>query len=80
MTAYRVIHRGVLTVLLALAAAVASAQTPATQAPFVPSVGQPGKDVGWVPTPDRSSRRWLDMAKVTSQTTSSTSDPATARP
>ena len=67
MTTYRVIHRGVLTVLLALAAAAASAQTPATQAPFVPSVGQPGKDVVWVPTPDALVEKMLDMAKVTSQ-------------
>ena len=67
MTAYRVIHRGVLTILLALAAAAASAQTPATQAPFVPSVGQPGKDVVWVPTPDKLVEKMLDMANVTAQ-------------
>ena len=67
MNACRVIHRGVLTVLLALTAAAASAQTPATQAPFVPSVGQPGKDVVWVPTPDALVEKMLDMAKVTSQ-------------
>ena len=67
MTAYRVIRRGVLTASLVLAGASAFAQTPATQAPYVPSVGQPGKDVVWVPTPDALVEKMLDMAKVTSQ-------------
>ena len=31
--------------------AAAGAQTPATQAPYEPKVGQQGKDVVWVPTP-----------------------------
>jgi SAM-dependent methyltransferase len=32
---------------------------------FSPKVGQPGKDVIWVPTPDALVERMLDMAKVT---------------
>lgn len=32
---------------------------------YSPSVGQPGKDVIWVPTPDELLRRMLTMAKVT---------------
>ncbi len=67
MTVYRVIRRGVLTVSLVLAAASAFAQAAATQKPFEPSVGQPGKDVVWVPTPDKLVEKMLDMAKVTSQ-------------
>src|SRR5262245_3255931 len=32
---------------------------------FTPQVGQPGKDVSWVPTPDALVERMLDMAKAT---------------
>jgi SAM-dependent methyltransferase len=32
---------------------------------YTPSVGQPGKDVVWVPTPDALVRRMLEVAKVT---------------
>ena len=37
------------------------------QQPFVPEVGQPGKDVIWVPTPQGLVDRMLDMAKMTPQ-------------
>jgi precorrin-6B methylase 2 len=68
MTAYRVIHRGVLTVSLVLAAATAFAQATATQTkPYEPSVGQQGKDVVWVPTPDALVQKMLDLAHVTPQ-------------
>jgi SAM-dependent methyltransferase len=72
MTAYRVIHRGMLTVALLLAGGAAfaqapTAQTPAAQAPYEPQVGQQGKDVVWVPTPDALVEKMLDMAKVTPQ-------------
>ena len=67
MTAYRVIRRGVLTVLLDGGGRGGLGAGPATQAPFEPSVGQPGKDVVWVPTPDKLVEKMLDMAKVTSQ-------------
>ena len=52
--------------ILSLAAATASAQ--ATQAPattFEPQVGQAGKDVVWVPTPQALVDKMLDMAQVT---------------
>jgi len=49
--------------LAALAASTARAQTP--QSPFEPRVGQPGKDVVWVPTPEVLVEKMLDMAKVT---------------
>jgi precorrin-6B methylase 2 len=67
MTVYRLIHRGMLTVALVLGGAAAFAQAPATQKPFEPSVGQQGKDVVWVPTPDALVAKMLDMAKVTPQ-------------
>ena len=35
------------------------------QQTFVPEVGQPGKDVVWVPTPPEMVERMLDLAKVT---------------
>jgi len=36
-------------------------------APLPPRVGQPGKDVSWVPTSDALVRQMLDMAEVTSR-------------
>jgi Methyltransferase domain len=48
---------------LLLAAAPAVGQQPAPQ--FEPQVGQAGKDVIWVPTPQGLVDRMLDMAKVT---------------
>ena len=41
------------------------AQQPAAQKPFEPQVGQAGKDVVWVPTPQSLVEKMLDMAKVT---------------
>ncbi len=56
-------------VLLALVylsfATAASAQTQAPAKPFEPTVGQAGKDVVWVPTPQALVEKMLDMAKVT---------------
>lgn len=52
--------------VLSAVAGVAGAQTPAAPtAPFEPKVGQAGKDVVWVPTPDALVQRMLDVAKVT---------------
>ena len=52
--------------LAALLVGVASAQTAtATQKPFEPQVGQAGKDVVWVPTPQPVVDKMLEMAKVT---------------
>jgi SAM-dependent methyltransferase len=46
---------------------VASAQSAVGQKPFEPVVGQAGKDVVWVPTPEVLVERMLDVAKVTPQ-------------
>jgi precorrin-6B methylase 2 len=60
--------RVVLSACLCLVAAAAYAQTAATQQkPYEPKVGQAGKDVVWVPTPQELVNKMLDMAKVTSQ-------------
>lgn len=52
-------------VLIALFSAKASAQT--AEKPYEPQVGQAGKDVVWVPTPQALVDKMLDMAKVTPQ-------------
>ena len=64
----------VLSLALALGSASAFAQAgrghqkPATgQKPYEPQVGQDGKDVVWVPTPQALVDKMLDMAKVTPQ-------------
>jgi Methyltransferase domain len=54
--------------VLSLFAAQASAQaTQAPAKPFEPQVGQAGKDVVWVPTPQALVDKMLDMARVTPQ-------------
>ncbi len=52
--------------LLPLLAAVAFGQAAQTKQ-FEPVVGQPGKDVVWVPTPQTLVDKMLDIAKVTPQ-------------
>lgn len=55
----------VLFAAIALAAASAAfAQKKSDKGGFQPYVGQPGKDVVWVPTPELVVSRMLDMAKV----------------
>ena len=53
------------TVLASASLAFAQAQTGTK--PFEPQVGQQGKDVVWVPTPQALVDKMLDMAKVTPQ-------------
>jgi SAM-dependent methyltransferase len=57
------------TLQLASALLLASAFTACAQAPdikgFEPDVGQEGKDVVWVPTPQNLVEKMLDLAKVT---------------
>src|SRR5687768_12027787 len=53
-------------VTVALAHGTAFAQATATK-PFEPQVGQAGKDVVWVPTPQALVEKMLDMAKLTPQ-------------
>jgi SAM-dependent methyltransferase len=44
-----------------------AAAQPQTQGTYEPRVGQPGKDVVWVPSPEATVEKMLDVAKVTSQ-------------
>ncbi len=48
-----------------VAGAVLAAQVATTQKPFEPKVGQAGKDVVWVPTPQATVDAMLDMATLT---------------
>ena len=50
---------------LTFTASAAFAQATTGQKPFEPQVGQAGKDVVWVPTPQAVVDAMLDMAKVT---------------
>ena len=60
-------RRAILSLMaLTFTASVALAQGTATdQKPFEPQVGQAGKDVVWVPTPQAVVDKMLDMAKIT---------------
>ena len=55
--------RPFLTAVLVLAAASANAQS--TSETYQPKVGQPGKDVVWVPNPEDMVEKMLDLAQVT---------------
>jgi precorrin-6B methylase 2 len=57
--------RAVIVALAVLTAGAAAAQD--GQKPFVPEVGQAGKDVVWVPTPPELVEKMLDLAKLTPQ-------------
>jgi precorrin-6B methylase 2 len=56
------IRRSALALVLATCSALAFAQATST---YEPEVGQAGKDVVWVPTPQTLVDKMLDMAKVT---------------
>ena len=59
------VRSAVAAVCVSLAAGSLLAQ--GTQKPFEPTSGQAGKDVVWVPTPQPTVEKMLDMAKITPQ-------------
>src|SRR6187402_352195 len=65
----RNVFRGIVFAVAAAASTALVAQTAqqTVQKPFEPQVGQAGKDVVWVPTPQPLVEKMLDMAKVTPQ-------------
>ena len=65
MNAAPLLRRSFLTLVLSLAATVAFAQDKPAGADYQPEVGQTGKDVVWVPTPQSLVDKMLDIAKVT---------------
>ena len=69
MLAAQLRRRCYLTLLLCLLAAGVSAQPVKKDKEFEPQVGQEGKDVIWVPTPEGLIAKMLDMTKVTAADT-----------
>jgi SAM-dependent methyltransferase len=67
MNASLAARRSLLTFCLLLSSTALFAQTATATKPFEPQVGQQGKDVVWVPTPQILVDKMLDMAKVTPQ-------------
>jgi len=64
MNASHFVRWSLLALCLVIAASVLAQAQPAKE-PFQPQVGQEGKDVVWVPTPQALVDKMLDMAKVT---------------
>ena len=75
MISMHLIRRACAVAVLTILASVAWAQparkeaptAPAAQSEFTPEVGQPGKDVVWVPTGQTLVNKMLEMAKLTAQ-------------
>jgi precorrin-6B methylase 2 len=65
MNASRIYRRLFLALFIAAFSAGAAAQAQPAKQEFKPEVGQEGKDVIWVPTPQELVEKMLDMAKVT---------------
>src|SRR6266850_7766992 len=65
MKASRCIRQLLLVLFLSVIAANASAQAQPAKDEYQPQVGQEGKDVIWVPTPQALVDKMLDMAAVT---------------
>jgi SAM-dependent methyltransferase len=65
MNSSRRIQRWLLALCLSLNAATIYAQAQPAKEPYEPRVGQEGKDVVWVPSPQTVVNKMLDMAKVT---------------
>ena len=65
MIALRDIRRSLLTLSLSMLATAVFAQAQPAKNEFEPQVGQQGKDVIWVPTPQALVDKMLDMAKAT---------------
>ena len=62
MSALQSLHRPLFTLLLAACSALVLAAEPCA-----PQIGQEGKDVIWVPTPNELIAKMLDMAKLTAK-------------
>ena len=53
--------------LVAVSAVAQATQTAPSNTPFQPTVGQAGKDVVWVPTPQTTVDKMLELARITPQ-------------
>ena len=65
MNASHFVRRSLLALCLSVIAASVFAQAQPAKEEYQPQVGQEGKDVVWVPTPQVMAEKVLDMAKVT---------------
>src|SRR5262245_14430579 len=65
MLTHKLALRGLLALLFSVVSLAAFAQPKPAAKAFEPTVGQSGKDVVWVPTPQALVDRMLDMAKIT---------------
>src|ERR671910_481301 len=65
MKSWRICRQIFFALVLAVLSAGAAAQAQPARQEFKPEVGQEGKDVIWVPTPQELVEKMLDMAKVT---------------
>ena len=65
MNVAHIFRQSFLAICLSVLAASACAQAQSGKAEFEPQVGQEGKDVIWVPTPQALVEKMLDIAKVT---------------
>ena len=65
MNASRFVRQSLLALCLSVVAVSVFAQAQPAKEPFQPQVGQEGKDVVWVPTPQALVDKMLDMAKLT---------------
>jgi SAM-dependent methyltransferase len=65
MLANALLRSSAVALALSLSASFALAQAQRAPKSFEPEVGQPGKDVVWVPTPQAVVDKMLDLAKVT---------------
>ncbi len=65
MKSFQWMRPWILSLFLSVAMAGACAQAQSGKAEFEPQVGQEGKDVVWVPTPQLLVEKMLDIAKVT---------------
>ncbi len=66
MSGWRVLSRLIVVVTLLAAFGTGCAQAQSDKTDYQPQVGQEGKDVIWVPTPQALVEKMLDIAKVTS--------------
>ncbi|HEV8342052.1 MAG TPA: class I SAM-dependent methyltransferase [Candidatus Binatia bacterium] len=65
MKALHLVRQSLLGLCLSVIAATVFAQAQPAKQEYQPQVGQEGKDVVWVPTPQVMAEKMLDMAKVT---------------
>ncbi len=65
MTRFRIFRISLGLAFTVLAAGASAAQAQSATDPYQPKIGQPGKDVVWVPTPAEMVDRMLDLGRVT---------------